>query len=133
MAEIRGLRFTTKGGPGSGNFGHSGRPGQVGGAGASSGGGGGSGGAAASASQWSNLPKRQRGVLESLAGGRKDPSQITGVSSGSRKRGYSITKAGAAALNSLVEQELIAPSAAFGQYGRMFRITPAGERLVKQA
>lgn len=28
---IRGLRFTTKGGPGSGNIGHAGRPGQVGG------------------------------------------------------------------------------------------------------
>jgi len=35
---IRGLRFTTKGGPGSGNFGHAGRPGSVGGSAASSGG-----------------------------------------------------------------------------------------------
>lgn len=31
MAEIRGLKFTTKGGPGSGHHGHAGRPGSIGG------------------------------------------------------------------------------------------------------
>jgi len=36
---IRGLRFTTKGGPGSGHHGHAGIPGQVGGSAAGSGGG----------------------------------------------------------------------------------------------
>ena len=35
---IRGLKFTTKGGPGSGNIGHAGRPGSVGGSAPSKGG-----------------------------------------------------------------------------------------------